>query len=97
MARVVFFILPEPGHVLPTIAVARALVRMGHSVTYLCVRGLERYFIDLGFSAHVILPDYGLIPTTSDVFSFPQGRIVQLLLFNRCHPLSQWVDARSQQ
>lgn len=55
MARFAFFMLPEPGHILPTLRLASRLQKEGHSVTYLSPPYLRNFFRTYGFDSANIL------------------------------------------
>jgi len=57
MANVVFLLDFDPGHVYPTLALARSLERRGHRVSYLGVTEMAATVRDQGFDYGVILED----------------------------------------
>jgi UDP:flavonoid glycosyltransferase YjiC (YdhE family) len=54
-ATVSIVMLPEPGHLLPTLHLAAALRRRGHTVRYASLPRFERFFVDRGFEFQPIL------------------------------------------
>lgn len=62
MAKILFFIYPEEGHLLPTFGMARALQAQGHQITYLGILDLETFVQAQGFQFMPILKH-----------SFPKG------------------------
>jgi UDP:flavonoid glycosyltransferase YjiC (YdhE family) len=76
-SRVVFFMIPEPGHILPTLRVAKWLQSEGHAVSYVSIPGLENYFARLGFPSQAILRDILPASDTRDILQSSAGVEVQ--------------------
>lgn len=55
MARILIWMSPEPGHILPTLKFARDLRMRGHTVIYHTCLGLHEELIGLGFECHPLL------------------------------------------
>ena len=55
MSSITLFMLPEPGHLLPTFRFALALQRRGHVVTYLSIPEFRDTIQSLGFRFHQVL------------------------------------------
>lgn len=66
-ATIVFFPLAEPGHVIPTLPLARALRERGHRVIYANTLDLESRIRDEGFE---------LLPVMRDIY--PLGHVARL-------------------
>lgn len=51
MATILFAMLPEPGHINPTLKIAKSLKSQGHNVQYVCTPNLKDYILanGLGF------------------------------------------------
>src|SRR5437899_79299 len=76
-----FFMLPEPGHVLPSLNVARSLEQKGHQVTFLSTPALSIYFAKHGFQSCTIFKS-AFPDTSTDILSAEEGTTVQRRLFN---------------
>ncbi len=57
MIHVAFCMLPEPGHILPSMRVARTMQMSGYKVSYLCPPMMCDYFRRMGFECHAIFGD----------------------------------------
>lgn len=57
MARIIFIMDVEEGHVLPSIALAQSLKRRGHSIVYLSVIDNRECLVKEGFEFHPIFED----------------------------------------
>src|SRR5262245_7754017 len=62
MANIVFFMLPETGHINSSLKIAKTLKSRGHQVYYFLIREFEDYIRDQGL---------GFIPFFEDIF--PKG------------------------
>jgi UDP:flavonoid glycosyltransferase YjiC (YdhE family) len=81
MSRVAFLPLPEPGHILPTLRIARLLKAQGHEVFYFAPQECENFFRSCGIDCHpilkAILPQHG----NEDLFATTFGDIAMNLVF----------------
>ncbi len=80
-SSVAFFMLPEPGHILPSLRVAKSLQAEGHAVSYVSIPGLEGYFARLGFPCRTVLKDVLPDGNARDVLEASAGVDVQRKLF----------------
>jgi UDP:flavonoid glycosyltransferase YjiC (YdhE family) len=64
MAKLAFFMLPEAGHLIPTLPVATKLMRRGHDVTFLTLPFFEREITTRGFRCVSLFPR--LFPSGKD-------------------------------
>jgi UDP:flavonoid glycosyltransferase YjiC (YdhE family) len=76
MAHFVFLMLPEPGHLLPTLKVAEGLQRKGHQVSYLATPPLVGHIRRAGFFTHVILEDLFGDLCDHDLLRVPASHVV---------------------
>lgn len=76
MYQFAFLMLPEPGHIFPSLRVAKSLVKKGHTVLYISVPALQGYLRKQGFRVHVILRS-ALSLTDTDLLTASEGTIVQ--------------------
>ncbi len=64
MAHFAFLMLPEPGHIFPTLRVARTLENQGHIVSYISIRSFESFFRHHSFHFIPILDN--VLPTSGN-------------------------------
>ena len=77
MFQFAFFMLPEPGHIFPSLRVAESLVRKGYSVFYISVPALQSYLNNRGFQVHTILESVLPMADPGDLLTATEGTIVQ--------------------
>jgi zeaxanthin glucosyltransferase len=58
MSKIIFFMLPEPGHLVPTLRIARALQARGHEVAYLTIPDFRGFVAKQGFGYAPLLGRY---------------------------------------
>jgi len=71
-----FLMLPEPGHILPTLRLAAKLRKYGHAVSFFSLDALREFFSSYGFPSVGMLR--GIVPEGSaDLFNTAAGVLVQ--------------------
>jgi UDP:flavonoid glycosyltransferase YjiC (YdhE family) len=84
MARVVIWMSPEPGHILPTIKVASDLLNRGHAVLYLTCGRICQELRALGFSVQEMFGSHWPELNERSVFQrCRSSRLMYSALFNR--------------
>jgi UDP:flavonoid glycosyltransferase YjiC (YdhE family) len=73
MPHFAFLMLPEPGHILPTVRTAMRLQARGHIVSYVSLPHLEPYFRKHGFRFSPVMSDVFAWPSTDDILRTPSG------------------------
>src|SRR5262245_42595226 len=68
MSHIAFCIWPEPGHILPTVRIAKLLQERGRYVTYLSIPRFERFFRSYGLPCHPVLSEILPSANTDDLF-----------------------------
>jgi UDP:flavonoid glycosyltransferase YjiC (YdhE family) len=82
MSHIAICMLPEPGHILPTIRVAKLLEANGHAVTYITVPRYENFFRALQISYHSVFSDELSENHTDDIYGgLVEDRSLQLLSY----------------
>ena len=82
MYHIAFMMLPEPGHILPTLQVARRLQARGHRVSYVSLPSLAAFFTGSGFEFIPIMAGVCDWPATDDIFHAPSGVTFQQCLLS---------------
>src|SRR5271154_2841024 len=57
MSVILFALPPEPGHILPTVPIARRLTSYGHRVIYFTARAFEPLLQRLGFVTETMVAE----------------------------------------
>lgn len=66
MAQIAFLPLPQMGHIIPTLKLAKKLKQRGHQVSYFCIADMEEYISSQGLGFSPILTK-----------TFPRGSLIQ--------------------
>jgi hypothetical protein len=76
MARISFFMMQEPGHILPTLRVATFLRNCGHEVSYVTVERFRGFLESLGFQCVMLPFSDRLEPDELDIWTMRRSGIM---------------------